>query len=150
MLAAGEVLHKFNFWHPVTALFYFPLTPQGKVVPLQLGVLRGSQPKHLPPLHHVANGAERPLCLVPAQPGLTGHLVYWFVNRSRAVPWVILTLNTIITGSGMSELVGVLVGHAYYFLRHRYPDDFNCSPPLSCCVCGFPITDGGGLRQRQR
>ena len=86
------------------------------------------------------------------QLNLDSLITYWLVDRSRAVyfPWVILTLNTSITGSGMSELVGILVGHAYYFLRHRYPDDFNCSPPLSCCMCGFPITDGGGLRQRQR
>ena len=27
--------------------------------------------------------------------------------------------------SGMNELIGILVGHLYYFLKYRYPEEYG-------------------------
>ncbi len=156
VLAAGEVLHKFNFWRPVTALFYFPLTPQTGFrflsslyllyhysSQLETGDFAGRPADYFFMLLFnwaccVAVGLGTSLLSVMepmvwsvlyiwCQLNRDSLVTHWFGGSFRAVylPWALLALNTITTGSGMSELVGILVGHAYYFLRHRYPDDFN-------------------------
>ena len=41
------------------------------------------------------------------------------------LPWVLCLFNMIIRGNGMSELMGILVGHLYFFLMFKYPQDFG-------------------------
>jgi derlin-1 len=33
--------------------------------------------------------------------------------------------NMIIAGGGVMELIGILIGHLYFFLTFKYPQDFN-------------------------
>lgn len=37
------------------------------------------------------------------------------------LPWVLCGFNAILSGGGFVELIGILVGHTYYFLAFRYP-----------------------------
>lgn len=48
---------------------------------------------------------------------------FWFGTRFKAMylPWVLLAFNMIISGNGLVELIGILIGHLYYFLKYKYP-----------------------------
>jgi len=41
------------------------------------------------------------------------------------LPWVLCLFNMIIRGNGMTELMGIFVGHLYFFLMFKYPQDFG-------------------------
>jgi len=48
---------------------------------------------------------------------------FWFGTRFKAryLPWALFGMNFLLGGGGMSELVGILVGHLYYFVMMKYP-----------------------------
>ena len=41
------------------------------------------------------------------------------------LPWVLFAFNMIIAGGGVMELIGILIGHLYFFLMFKYPQDFG-------------------------
>lgn len=52
---------------------------------------------------------------------------FWFGTQFKAMylPWVLAAFNMIIRGSFMNELIGIGVGHMYFFLMFKYPQDFG-------------------------
>lgn len=52
---------------------------------------------------------------------------FWFGTRFKAMylPWVLVAFNWILRGGGLAELLGILVGHLYFFLMFKYPQDFG-------------------------
>jgi len=58
---------------------------------------------------------------------------FWFGTQFKAMylPWVLLAFNVIVGGGGMMELAGILVGHLYFFLAFKYPQDFGGSSLIS-------------------
>ncbi|XP_070574113.1 derlin-1-like [Ptychodera flava] len=52
---------------------------------------------------------------------------FWFGTQFKAMylPWVLVAFNMIIRGAGLSELIGIVVGHLYFFLMFKYPQDFG-------------------------
>jgi len=52
---------------------------------------------------------------------------FWFGTQFKAMylPWVLFGFNLIIQGSGVMELIGILIGHLYFFLMFKYPQDFG-------------------------
>lgn len=52
---------------------------------------------------------------------------FWFGTQFKAMylPWILVAFNMILRGGGMNELIGILVGHSYYFLMFKYPQDFG-------------------------
>jgi len=54
-------------------------------------------------------------------------VTFWFGTQFKAMylPWVLLGFNMIIVGGGIMELVGILIGHLYFFLKFKYPQDFG-------------------------
>ncbi|VDN25087.1 unnamed protein product [Cylicostephanus goldi] len=48
---------------------------------------------------------------------------FWFGTQFKAMylPWILCAFNAILRGGGMNELLGILVGHTYYFLAFDYP-----------------------------
>ena len=40
------------------------------------------------------------------------------------LPWILWGFNMVLRGGGINELLGILVGHTYYFLAFRYPQVF--------------------------
>lgn len=50
---------------------------------------------------------------------------FWFGTRFKAryLPWALLGVNFILGGGGLYELVGIIVGHLYYFVMMKYPAD---------------------------
>ena len=41
------------------------------------------------------------------------------------LPWVLFGVNFIINHGGLEELVGILSGHLYFFLKFKYPQEFG-------------------------
>lgn len=52
---------------------------------------------------------------------------FWFGSQFKAMylPWVLFAFNLIISGGGILELVGILVGHLYFFLMFKYPQEMG-------------------------
>ncbi|VDN41781.1 unnamed protein product [Dibothriocephalus latus] len=52
---------------------------------------------------------------------------FWFGTQFKAIyfPWALVVFNIIIRGSALMELVGIFVGHVYYFFAHQYPQEFG-------------------------
>ena len=48
---------------------------------------------------------------------------FWFGTRFKAryLPWALFGVNFMLGGGGISELIGILVGHMYYFVMMKYP-----------------------------
>lgn len=52
---------------------------------------------------------------------------FWFGTTFKAIylPWVLLAFNMVIAGGGIMELVGIIVGHLYFFLMYKYPQELG-------------------------
>lgn len=52
---------------------------------------------------------------------------FWFGTRFKAMylPWILLAFNMIINGGGLTELIGIVVGHLYFFLKFKYPQELG-------------------------
>ena len=53
------------------------------------------------------------------------HQLSSLVFQAMYLPWVLFGFNLIIQGSGVMELIGILIGHLYFFLMFKYPQDFG-------------------------
>lgn len=51
---------------------------------------------------------------------------FWFGTRFKAMylPWVLLGFNFILSGAVFS-LVGIVIGHLYFFLKFKYPQELG-------------------------
>ncbi|XP_018916461.1 derlin-1 [Bemisia tabaci] len=60
-------------------------------------------------------------------------VTFWFGTRFKAMflPWVLFGFNMIMSNGGLMELVGIVVGHLYYFLTIKYPQEMNGPELLS-------------------
>lgn len=52
---------------------------------------------------------------------------FWFGAQFKAMylPWVLVGFNMIIGSGSWQELIGIFVGHLYFFLMFKYPQDFG-------------------------
>lgn len=58
---------------------------------------------------------------------------FWFGMQFKAMylPWVLAIFNMVVGGGGLMELIGIFVGHLYFFLMFKYPQDFGGSRFIS-------------------
>lgn len=52
---------------------------------------------------------------------------FWFGTQFKAIylPWVLVGFNLIVKGGGFTEMLGIAVGHLYFFLMFKYPQDYS-------------------------
>ncbi|CAF0733771.1 unnamed protein product [Adineta steineri] len=52
---------------------------------------------------------------------------FWFGTQFKAmyIPWAILLFNWIVHKTFQEDLCGIVIGHLYYFLVFKYPQDFD-------------------------
>ncbi|KAG8010269.1 Derlin-1 [Nibea albiflora] len=141
------VYNRFHLWRPVTATFYFPITPNTGFLylinlyflyhystRLETGAFDGKPADYIFML--LFNWICIVLLMIPlimsvlyvwAQFNKDTVVSFWFGTRFKAhyLPWVILAFNFIIGGSFIDELTGNLVGHLYFFLMFKYPMDLG-------------------------
>ncbi|RNA11430.1 derlin-1 isoform X1 [Brachionus plicatilis] len=153
ILLLEPFLKDFHFWRPVTALFFYPITPQSGFsylinlyflytysVGLENSSYEGKPADYLFMLvfnwliltivgfilkfQILMDPMIMSVMYIWSQINRDQIVSFWFGTRFKALylPWVLLAFNMIIRGSGISELVGILVGHLYFFLMFRYPE----------------------------
>ncbi|MCL4129253.1 UNVERIFIED_CONTAM: hypothetical protein GTU68_002202, partial [Idotea baltica] len=154
-------INNFHIWRPITALFYYPITPMtgfhflinlyflyNYSLRLETGLFAGRPADYLFMLIFMwicsvivalLSGIEflmDPMVIgvlyVWCQLNQDVIVPFWFGTQFKAMylPWVLFGMGLIIFGSGMMELIGILVGHLYFFLAMKYPQDFGGSTLL--------------------
>jgi len=149
------VWRKFQIWRPITAVFYYPLNPNtgfhfmlncfflyNYSLRLEQEHFKGSPADYLFMLVFnwlccviVGVVASFPLLMDPmilsvlyvwCQLNKDVIVNFWFGTRFKAMylPWVLLAFNFILSGA-MFSLVGIVVGHLYFFLKFKYPQELG-------------------------
>jgi len=54
-------------------------------------------------------------------------VTFWFGTQFKAMylPWIVTVFEFVMSGSFMPQLIGIFVGHLYFFLKFKYPIDFG-------------------------
>lgn len=172
-----QTIYKFQIWRPLTALFYYPITPQtgfhylinlyflySYSTRLETNQFLGSPADYLFMLTFnwlclviIGFLADMMLLMDPmvlsvlyvwCQLNKDQIVSFWFGTQFKAMylPWVLLAFNVVIRGGGFSEILGILVGHLYFFLMFKYPQDFGGMRLLSTpqfLYTYFPKQRGG-------
>jgi len=155
-------VNKFQIWRPVTALFFYPISPNtgfhflinlyflvnySKL--LETGVY-ASAPADYATLLLMNWGLSVVSALFMNMSVLMDPMVlsvlyiwcqlnkdtivsFWFGTQFKAMylPWVLFGFNMIISGGGVAELMGILVGHMYFFMKYQYPLQYGGQPLIS-------------------
>lgn len=52
---------------------------------------------------------------------------FWFGTQFKAMylPWALAAFNVLLGGNGFMELIGIFVGHMFFFLKYKYPIDYG-------------------------
>lgn len=156
VLMWDKLAYSFHIWRPVTAVLYYPISPQTGFHYLINLYFLYSYSSALENGQFSGNPAEYAflllfcwVCLVILGCFLQLYLLmdpmvlavlyiwcqlnrdtivqFWFGMQFKAMylPWVLLAFNMIIQGGGWMELMGILVGHLYFFLVFKYPQDLG-------------------------
>jgi len=162
ILTADRFLNKFEIWRPITALFFYPISPQTGFHFLINLYFLVNYSKNLESGIYEPNPADYAfllmfsfiacvisalfmnmmvlmdpmvMCVLYIYCQLNKDVIvnFWFGTQFRAMylPWVLFGFNMIISGGGMSELMGILVGHLYFFLKFQYSQDYGGQSLLS-------------------
>nr|XP_022286199.1 derlin-1-like isoform X2 [Crassostrea virginica]XP_022345837.1 derlin-1-like isoform X2 [Crassostrea virginica] len=158
ILIFEKVVYSFQIWRPITSVLFFPLSGPGGFHYLMNLYFLYSYSTRLETGIFDGKPAEMAfllifnwLCLVIIgfallmDPMVLSVLYvwcqlnkdmvvsFWFGTQFKAMylPWVLLAFNMIIGQGGVMELVGIIVGHLYFFLMFKYPQDFGGARLLS-------------------
>ncbi|XP_068200286.1 derlin-1 isoform X1 [Palaemon carinicauda] len=155
ILQYEPLMHNFQIWRALTSVFYYPLVPPygfhflincyflyNYSLRLETGLFNGRPADYLFMLLFnwicfviVALLINSPFLMdfmimsvlyVWCQVNKDTIVSFWFGTQFKAMylPWVLLLFNFITTG-GINDLIGILVGHLYFFLNFKYPQDFG-------------------------
>jgi len=158
MILTSDFIYKFQLWRPLTALFFYPMkfhflinlyflysyslrleTDQfnGRpadylfllifnwlsivLISLFMNVMLLMDPMVLSVLYIWCNLNKEVI------------VNFWFGTQFKALylPWVLLGFNIIMGGGGVDEVIGIVVGHLYYFVFFKYPEEYGGTPLIS-------------------
>ena len=156
ILQLEPFLYKFHFWRPLTALFFYPISPQTGFnflinlyfmytysSRLETGTFDGKPADYLfmllfnwtllvlislfAGLLYFMDPMILSVMYIWCQLNHDAIVSFWFGTQFKAIylPWVLVGFNMIVRGGGFVELLGIAVGHAYFFLMFKYPQDHN-------------------------
>jgi derlin-1 len=151
-----SLIYRFQIWRPVTALFFYPITPQtgfhylmnlyflySYSSRLETGVFDGKPADYLFMLFFnwfalviIGLFASIPLLMDPmvlsvlyvwCQFNKDQVVSFWFGTHFKAMylPWILLAFNFIAGSGGWYEFLGIVVGHLYFYVMYKYPQDFG-------------------------
>ena len=178
-------ISRFHIWRPLTALFYYPITPStgfhfllmlyylyNYSLRLETGIFDGRPADYLFMLifnwllavivalfleimtYYQMSVLMDPMVMsvlyVWCQINKDTIINFWFGTQFKAMylPWVLFAYSLIIKFNGMGELCGILIGHIYFFLMFKYPQDFGGPSLLSTpdiLYSWFPNKYGRGM-----
>ncbi|OXA46748.1 derlin-1 [Folsomia candida] len=151
-----QIFSHFEIWRPITALFFYPISPQTGFHFLLNCYFLINYSKLLENGEYQTVPADYALLLlmnwiscvvfglfmnimVLMDPMVLSVLYvwcnlnadtivsFWFGTQFRAkyLPWVLFGFNLILSGGGVHELIGILVGHLYFFLKYQYIQQYG-------------------------
>lgn len=154
VLLYEPLMNNYEIWRPITAIFYYPITPMtgfrflvnlyflySYSLRLESSDFSGRPADYFYMLIFnwiccvvVALLIQLPLlmdalilCVLYIWCQLHKDVIvnFWFGTRFKAMylPWVLFGFNFILAGAGISDLIGILCGHLYYFLKFIYPQE---------------------------
>lgn len=154
----SQFVSKLHLWRPITAIFYYPISPGTGFhyltnlyflyqysLRLENEEFRGKPADYLFML--VFNWMTVSLMsFFMGIPLLMDSMVmaalyvwcqfnrevvvsFWFGTRFKAqfLPWILLAFNMILNGGGIFEIIGIIAGHLYWFLKYVYPEENGVS-----------------------
>jgi len=177
MLFFDPLFKECQLWRVLTAVFYYPITPQtgfhflincyflyNYSLRLETGLFAGRPADYffmlifnwllciivglIGEIHVLMDPMVLSVLYIWCQLNKDTIVSFWFGTRFKAMylPWVLFAFNLVISGGGILELVGILIGHLYFFLMFKYPQDIG-GPAListpSILKRWFPEARGG-------
>ncbi|KAL3122415.1 hypothetical protein niasHT_001450 [Heterodera trifolii] len=159
MLLSWELFfYKLQLWRPLSALFYYPVSPQTGFHWMLMCYFLYNYSKDLETSQFDGRPADflfmlifnwicctivcfvaeiyfllEPMVLsvlyVWCQFNKDRTVQFWFGMQFKAIylPWILVAFSMVLRGGGINELVGILVGHTYYFLAFQYALDYGGS-----------------------
>ncbi|WAR11357.1 DERL1-like protein [Mya arenaria] len=122
VLLFEQVVYKFQFWRPLTAVLFYPLAGgrgfhylinlyflYSYSTRLETGIFEGKPAEYL-----LMDPMILSVLYVWCQLNKDTIVSFWFGTRFKAMYL-----------PGFSELLGIIVGHLYFFLMFKYPQDFG-------------------------
>jgi len=156
VLLFEQFFRRFQIWRPLTALLYYPITPNtgfnylinlfflySYSSRLESGIFDGRPADFLFMLifnwiwiviiafflniYILMDCMVLSVMYIWCQYNKDQIVSFWFGTRFKAMylPWVLAGFNLIIRGGGLNEIVGIAIGHLYYFLAEKYPVDLG-------------------------
>jgi derlin-1 len=148
--------NRFHIWRPITALLFYPISPQtgfsylinlyflySYSSRLETSTFDGRPADYLfmlifnwllltivgfvASLYYIMDPMILSVMYVWCQLNRDVIVSFWFGTQFKAIylPWVLVGFNMIIKGGGFIELLGIAIGHVYFFLMFKYPQDFG-------------------------
>ncbi|XP_055918854.1 derlin-1 [Eupeodes corollae] len=152
----NPIYKKFQIWRFITALFYYPLSPNTGFHFMLNCYFLYNYSLRLETDHFKTSPADYLFLLIfqwicCAISGVIFNLYilmdpmvlavlyvwcqlnkeaivnFWFGTRFKAMylPWVLLGVNLILSSGGFDSLLGILIGHLYFFLKFQYPQELG-------------------------
>ncbi|XP_067005994.2 derlin-1 [Anabrus simplex] len=152
MLFYEPFIKQFQIWRPITAVFYYPTGFHflfncyflyNYSLRLETGVFDGRPADYFFMLLFnwvcsviVGLLADIPVLMDPmvlsvlyvwCQLNKDVIVNFWFGTQFKAMylPWALFLFNFIISGGVFFELIGILIGHLYFFLMFKYPQEMG-------------------------
>ncbi|XP_022119108.1 derlin-1 [Pieris rapae] len=150
------IFYKFQIWRPITAVFYYPISPStgfhflincyflySYSQRLESGMFAGKPADYFymllfnwlccvllglfTGLPIIMDPMVLSVLYVWCQLNKDVIVSFWFGTRFKAMylPWVLLAFNLIISGGGILDIMGILVGHLAFFLLFKYPQELG-------------------------
>lgn len=154
----SQFITHFHLWRPITAIFYYPISPGTGFhyltnlyflyqysLRLENEEFRGKPADYLfmlifnwVTISLISFFMRIPLLMdsmviaalyVWCQFNKDVVVSFWFGTRFKAqfLPWILLAFNMILGGGGIFEIIGIVSGHLYYFLKFIYPEENGIS-----------------------
>jgi len=152
IIAWEPFVTKFQIWRPITALLYYPVSFHWLInlyflysysTRLETGLFDGRPADYLFMLlfnltlstitslflnmYYMMDQMVISVLYVWCMINKDTIVNFWFGTQFKAMylPWVMFAFKLVIAGKGIEELVGILIGHMYFFLSFKYPQDFG-------------------------
>ncbi|KAI8432810.1 hypothetical protein MSG28_013756 [Choristoneura fumiferana] len=114
-LYLGPFISQFHIWRPITALFYYPITPNTGFHFMVNCYFLYSYSERLETGMFGGKPADYCYMLI-----LMDQMV-----MSVLYVWCQLNKDVVVSFCGLMEFIGILVGHLAFFLLFKYPQEFG-------------------------
>ncbi|CAC5404863.1 DERL1 [Mytilus coruscus] len=147
-----SLIYKFQFWRPLTAVLFYPTGFPYLInlyflysysTRIETGIYDGKPAEYafmwlfnwlalviiglVAEIYLLMDPMVLSVLYVWCQLNKDQIVQFWFGTQFKAIylPWVLFAFNAIIGSGGLAQLLGIVVGHLYFFLMFKYPQDFG-------------------------